>query len=288
MYANQIIDSLSKIDEKSFALSKFWIIDCLKSSIKFHLGEFTDSIDNLLVRMSGLPMFHGMFLPYQCTLLTYCESQEHTSTNEYAKSSKRGILAIQVDENSIRILQFAFYDGKQVWIIPLYGIDYHKDNQCKIVNVINEEEMFRRAGKLLTTHELRDYCKQIQSEASIFNAFLCLLDCKNISAETVHPPDRLNKSRTRKGKLPLYEYNVLNLVLPGTKQRSKSSAHATLENLHRVHLCRGHFKEYTTDRPLFGKHTGRYWWQPIVRGKGTGLIVKDYHVSLASPQYDDI
>lgn len=47
----------------------------------------------------------------------------------------------------------------------------------------------------------------------------------------------------------------------------------------RVHLCRGHFKEYTEQNPLFGRHVGRYWWQPCVRGKKEkGIIAKDYIV----------
>ncbi len=31
--------------------------------------------------------------------------------------------------------------------------------------------------------------------------------------------------------------------------------------------------------PLFGKHVGRFWWQPMVRGdKKRGVLNKDYDV----------
>ena len=51
------------------------------------------------------------------------------------------------------------------------------------------------------------------------------------------------------------------------------------QGLQRVHLCRGHFKEYTNENPLFGKHVGRFWWQPMVRGdKKRGVLNKDYDV----------
>jgi hypothetical protein len=44
-----------------------------------------------------------------------------------------------------------------------------------------------------------------------------------------------------------------------------------------VHLCRGHFKTYTDDNPLFGKHVGKYYWQPSIRGKNKkGIVAKDY------------
>jgi len=49
----------------------------------------------------------------------------------------------------------------------------------------------------------------------------------------------------------------------------------------RVHLCRGHFKQYTADHPLLGRHVGLYVWQPHVRGKNKdGVVMKDYNVQI--------
>jgi len=50
----------------------------------------------------------------------------------------------------------------------------------------------------------------------------------------------------------------------------------------RVHMCRGHFKEYTEDHRLFGKYTGLYWWQPYVRGQKEGIVIKDYEVKISN------
>ncbi len=33
-----------------------------------------------------------------------------------------------------------------------------------------------------------------------------------------------------------------------------------------IHLVRGHFKEYTPDKPLFGKIAGLFWWEPHLAG----------------------
>jgi hypothetical protein len=45
----------------------------------------------------------------------------------------------------------------------------------------------------------------------------------------------------------------------------------------RQYLARGHFKTYTPDAPLLGRHVGTYWWEPQVRGrKELGSVVKDY------------
>ncbi|HET6241541.1 MAG TPA: hypothetical protein VFD99_06080 [Arthrobacter sp.] len=45
----------------------------------------------------------------------------------------------------------------------------------------------------------------------------------------------------------------------------------------RRHLARGHFKTFTEDAPLLGKHVGTYWWGWQVRGQGdAGIIEKTY------------
>ena len=49
MYANQLVDTLAEYKSESFSLSKNWIIESLQSSIKFHLGDLSDSIDNMLL-----------------------------------------------------------------------------------------------------------------------------------------------------------------------------------------------------------------------------------------------
>jgi hypothetical protein len=47
----------------------------------------------------------------------------------------------------------------------------------------------------------------------------------------------------------------------------------------RIHFQLGHFKTYTAEKPLFGHITGRFWWQPHVRGKNKdGIVMKDYVV----------
>jgi hypothetical protein len=43
-----------------------------------------------------------------------------------------------------------------------------------------------------------------------------------------------------------------------------------------LHLCRGHFKTFTTERPLLGRHTGTYWWEPHLRGSAdNGVVIHD-------------
>jgi len=104
--------------------------------------------------------------------------------------------------------------------------------------------------------------------------FLTFLSCKNVTTKDVHIDTKLQKKRKKKGKLPLAEYKEL-LLLP-TKHIGKSNIPQHLW-ANRVHLCRGHMREYSPEKPLFGKFSGRFWIAPHARGdKEKGMVVKDY------------
>lgn len=106
---------------------------------------------------------------------------------------------------------------------------------------------------------------------------IMLLNCKNIVTEIIKAPGALNKKRRKNGKQEIFDYHVLNVTVPGKKQGYREQSEP-LSHV-RVHLCRGHFKEYTKDHPLFGKLTGLYWWQPHVRGQNKdGIVMKDYEI----------
>lgn len=109
------------------------------------------------------------------------------------------------------------------------------------------------------------------------DAFLKLMSCKNVATERHDPPPALNKKRQKAGKQPLFTYHTLVLKPVGKKQESIPSH---LWN-NRIHLMRGHFKTFTDEKPLFGKYTGRFWWQPAVRGQNKdGVVMKDYEVRI--------
>jgi len=100
---------------------------------------------------------------------------------------------------------------------------------------------------------------------------------KTETKKTLPTPEALNKKRRKNGKQEIFDYHVLNVVVPSTKQGYREQSEP-LSHV-RVHLCRGHFKEYTQEHPLFGKLTGLYWWQPHVRGQNKeGIVMKDYAI----------
>lgn len=108
---------------------------------------------------------------------------------------------------------------------------------------------------------------------SILYTFLKLLSCKNIGTEIIPTPVKLNNKRKKNGKHPIFSYKTL--IIKPTHQKEKSMPKHLWNN--RIHLSSGHFKTYTEETPLFGKITGRFWWQPRVRGKNRdGVVMKDY------------
>jgi hypothetical protein len=128
--------------------------------------------------------------------------------------------------------------------------------------------------------EPKQYYDEMIQEIKNINACMLLLSCKNIKAESVPPAEKLNKKRRKKCKQEMMEYKTLRLVLPKRDRPARAGAgNERDQRTARLHLCAGHFKTYTQDAPLFGKHTGRFWWQPHVRGdKDVGQVRKDYEV----------
>jgi len=117
----------------------------------------------------------------------------------------------------------------------------------------------------------------VKSIAILIKRSMILLNCKNITAEKIPAPEALNKKRRKAGKQELFDYHVLNVVVPSKKRGYHESTEPLSHN--RVHLCRGHFKEYTVEHPLFGHYTGLFWWQPHVRGQNKdGIVMKDYNI----------
>lgn len=105
---------------------------------------------------------------------------------------------------------------------------------------------------------------------------LLLLNCRNIGTIKIKPDIPLNTKRLKSKKQPLFTYHVLT-IKEENKQESVKSIGSGLHN--RIHFCRGHFKQFTEEAPLFGKYTGLYWWQPHLRGQNVdGFVAKDYKV----------
>jgi hypothetical protein len=127
---------------------------------------------------------------------------------------------------------------------------------------------------------------EYQFLTSLFDYFapaalaVSLMHCKNIDIRPVDPPIRVSRSYQRKQGRPLTRYYELD-IRPMRRVLDTDGEARTKGLGHALHICRGHFKTYGEDAPLFGKHTGTYWWEAQARGKAEqGVVEKDYRIRL--------
>jgi len=107
---------------------------------------------------------------------------------------------------------------------------------------------------------------------------ISFMHCKNVELQAKAPPEKLSKKHRKKKGHDLVRYHVLNIdPLRKALERHRTGTPSELRRA--LHICRGHFKTFTEDAPLFGRHTGTYWWTPHVKGsKRSGAVMKDYRV----------
>lgn len=104
-----------------------------------------------------------------------------------------------------------------------------------------------------------------------------LMNCRNI-----HLEERTTGKRSRKQRRPRPELKYHTIVLPSRSASGGSGGSAGGESVLAQHQVRGHFKTYTAESPLMGKHTGTYWWGWQVRGsKDNGTVISDYKVGVS-------
>jgi hypothetical protein len=125
-----------------------------------------------------------------------------------------------------------------------------------------------------------DYCNGLAQLLGAALLTISFLHCRNVDVHLVEPPERLSRKQARQHGHPLTRYYVLDIApMRGVldiegEARTKGLRHA-------LHICRGHFKTYTDEAPLFSKLTGTYWWEPQVRGNSDqGVVDKDYRIRL--------
>lgn len=108
---------------------------------------------------------------------------------------------------------------------------------------------------------------------------LALMNCKNVTVEpdpVALPPRPVRRRRDRDG-LPTLEFKTLKVAPSATSHRTAPGSDTSSIPMH---VCRGHFKTYAPDRPLFGKLVGTYWWQDHARGSSdVGTVDKDYELA---------
>lgn len=101
-------------------------------------------------------------------------------------------------------------------------------------------------------------------------SFIAALQCSNVKIMDDLAPAKLNKSRIKKGKEPLFDYKVLTIDTQSKTSKKDASNNGEPTHSKREHLRRGHIRrlEHKT-----------VWVNPCVVGDNTkGNINKEYQV----------
>lgn len=103
-------------------------------------------------------------------------------------------------------------------------------------------------------------------------------NCKNVELIEKSWPDKIQKKRIKTGKLPLVSYRQV-VISTISGKKIDITNHDGQHSSPALHLMRGHFKDFSNGRGLFGKYNGKYWWNQSMRGdKESGIISKTYKV----------
>ena len=303
MYGHHIIEDLEAIMGKTnvdnlYKNAAAQTVKELKKAQYFYLGAFQDiqkPLEHIITEESSLFMgdcAENARLPYS----TCCFQFDNVFQDVPLEKDfpKRAVLvkASEVHHDRLLVTILSWSRMIESWLLSpqVYYISVGtllKDQPDAPKNIENSHgNVFPMPiTSKLDGETSKETAKDDQRDLHALNAAILLLNCKNIETVTNLPPTKLNKKRRKKGRQEIFEYKTLRLVLPGEKNGRKDpdgySAGVDPSGTVPVHLCRGHFKQYTKEAPLFGKYTGLYWWQPHVRGsKERGVVVKDYSVDM--------
>lgn len=107
---------------------------------------------------------------------------------------------------------------------------------------------------------------------------LCYANCRNVSVKEVAVPEKVQHKRKKRGFT--FRYYVLE-IQPMRELMLSEGGEEMLGIRQALHICRGHFKDFS-EKGLFGKHHGMYWWADHARGNPvTGVVTKDYQIATA-------
>jgi len=311
MYGHHVIEDLRyflgrQVKDPLYIDGMNVAINGIKSAQHFYLGPYEELIQPLRAfqeKAKEEPLFLGacgehIRLPYKSCWFEF--EDKSFIPNETQAVPKRGLLVNELKPHLIFVIILNWTQEWQRWALnpQLYMVSIGRSfGEDPVLRKAIAEIILSRGGSIdvvnsympgniypmptiltMTPDASVEMAKDDQRDLFVLNSALMLLSCKNIVTEDHLPSAKLNKKRNKNNKQELFTYKTLLLKLPADKS-GRTGIQSSSDEKHKIHLCRGHFKHYSDDAPLFGRYTGLYWWDAHLRGdKNEGLIVKDYAV----------
>lgn len=168
-----------------------------------------------------------------------------------------------------------------VFLVDSLGQMCKRENgECAFATGFFEEELYNMC-KMSGTNP-KEFAKFVSDDSNNamapFLLSLSFMHCKNVTTKQVMPDAPVSKKYQKKHGRPLEKYYILDIEPMKKVLRTEGNSEKTgLKQA--LHICRGHFKDFSQGKGLFGKFNGLYWWDSQVRGSHKhGVIDKDYNV----------
>jgi hypothetical protein len=173
--------------------------------------------------------------------------------------------------------KYKYYGGEQIYLFPI-GVQFEIPASGKIETGKGLQFAYYTDPEFPCTDE------QARQDASELNNShigpvlftIGLMHCKNIVEveKGGKNPNIKNRRHRSKGT----KYYLLDIIPARNIKRTEYEQPAK-GSPQRIHFRRGHFKEYTIEKPLFGKYVGAFWWDAHVAGSADiGEVKKDYRI----------
>lgn len=157
----------------------------------------------------------------------------------------------------------AYIDNHGQYVLP-------SDNGRVYLYMLNEEAFS-------DTYEQESVGRTAQVVFEPVMLAISFLHCRNVTMQSVTPPPKLFKRAIERSGVPMNVYKVLEICQVAKVLEASADRGTSL--VKRLHICRGHFKDYT-EHGLFGRERGLFWWGQHVRGsEKVGTVTKDYEVT---------
>lgn len=178
-------------------------------------------------------------------------------SQEECADLKRRVPGLEPFNSAIRVSQVPVYPNKAFSWIFLPDTLYVAEDGKLSLNIVCYEELPVETQILLSR------------DSSIYCRYIATLNSRNLIEVESTDLTRLNRSRQRRGKLPLFDHKVVR-INRDIRQMIRDEAHSESNDASgiRTHWRRGHFKV---------RKTGVFWWSPHIAGKPElGQIEKKY------------
>lgn len=201
--------------------------------------------------------------PADCEAFVLCRGENIDNQDVHKTLNMMIFLKIQ---NQIFLLGEAlhFLDKNGQHSIRAHSIKKDKDGTSKWPMMVN-------LASKLPLEATKELLQNLRYPALMAINFC---HCKNIKLNQNSFEEWIIKNRIKHNKIPVDKFYTLEI---SPFKSTVSGDNGELTGEYRHHICRGHFKNFTAERPLLGRHVGMYWWEQQFRGnKEKGEVIKDY------------